>query len=64
MPNWFKKQLPKSRYTFTIEGDIFVEEEENKEVEGYNVEERIKGSLPTGDGIRVNNYNVRPYESM
>ena len=64
MANWFNKQLPKSRYTFSIEGDIFVREEENKEIEKNNAEEHLSRNLPTGDGIRVNSYNVIPYKSI
>jgi len=64
MPNWFNKQLPKSRYIFSIEGDIFIEKEEDRELERYNVEERLKNKLPNGDGIRVNGYNVSPYKSI
>ena len=64
MPNWFNKQLPKSRYTFSIEGDIFVEGEENKEIERNSAEDRLTGSLPSGEGIRVNNYEVIPYKSI
>lgn len=64
MPNWFNKQLPKSRYTFSVEGDVFIDEEENKELEKNNAEDILIGKLPSGDGIRVNNYNVIPYRSI
>lgn len=64
MPNWFKKKLLKSRYTFSIEGDIFVEEEEDKAVENYNAEEKLIGILPTQEGLRINNYKVEPYSSI
>ena len=68
MPNWYKKQMPKSisksRYSFSIEGDIFVDEDENKEFERYNAEEHLIGKLPTGEGIRVNDYNISVYKTI
>jgi len=72
VPNWYKRQLSdkdkkqilKSRYSFSIEGDIFVDEEENKELEKYNAEESLIGKLPIQDGVRINNYNITPYKSI
>jgi len=68
MPNWWKKQLPneapKSRYTFSVEGDIFIGEEGNAEIEGQSAEERITGALAGGEGIRVNSLNVTPYQRV
>jgi hypothetical protein len=63
MPNWFKRQLPdneeqKSRYTFSINGDIFVE----KGAEG--TEERLINSLENIGGVRVNSCDVQPFEKV
>ena len=63
MPNWFKGQLPnnesqKSRYTFFIKGDIFVE----KEAEG--TEKNLVNSLENIGGVRVNSCDVQPFQKV
>ena len=66
--NWFKKRTPQQervRYTFSIDGDIFVENQDNEEAERHNAEEKLIGKLPMqADGLRVNNYSVEPYISV
>jgi len=68
MPNWFKRtqqhRIERSRYIFTINGDIFIPSQENKEEEKREAEELITTMLPDGNGVRTNNYNVEPYESL
>jgi len=70
MVDWYNKQLQrqkqqvKSRYSFSIEGDVFVEEQDNKEAEKQNVENKTIGKLSAEHGIRVNNYNIEPYKSF
>jgi hypothetical protein len=63
MPNWWKKQLPdnepqKSRYTFSIEGDYFSEEEIGI------AEKNLTGSLGNLGGVRVNSCDIQPFEKV
>ena len=68
MPNWFDKQLnknkeTKSRYSFSVYGDIFVQEQDDKEQEKQQAEQVLIKKLPSGDGVRSNNHEVNPFES-
>jgi hypothetical protein len=60
MPNWFKGQLPKetpkSRYTFSIKGDYFSEEEIG------SAERNLTNSLENTGGVRVNSCDVQPFQ--
>jgi hypothetical protein len=63
MPNWFKRQLPdnesqKSRYTFSIQGDVFIEEG----AEG--TEKNLTDSLENVGGVRVNSCDIQPFEKV
>jgi hypothetical protein len=62
MPNWFKRQLPKempkSRYAFSIEGDYFSEEEIG------SAEKNLTNSLENVGGVRVNSCDVQPFEKV
>ena len=63
MPNWYNRQLPKSRYTFSMEGDIFVAEQEDKALEQKEAEGKIK-EFASVRGTRINSYEVEPYSSI
>lgn len=65
MPNWFNRNLQpqQSRYEFSASGDIFVEEQENKEIERQEAEEKINDFSSIG-GVRINSYKVEPYSSI
>ena len=67
MPNWFSRQQERkkeSRYSFSIYGDIFIPQQDNKENEKYNAQEILIGSLPTEDNIKINNYEIEPHRSV
>jgi hypothetical protein len=61
MPNWFKSQLPqesqKSRYTFSIKGDIFVDEI-------GSAEKNLTDSLENVGGVRVNSCDIQPFQKV
>ena len=64
--SWFKRQQPqaKDRFTFNINGDVFVDSTGDEEADRINAQEQLKGFLPNGEGIRVNDYKVMPYEKI
>lgn len=73
MPNWFKKsqnwynknrQKPESRYSFSVYGDIFVEEQENKEQEKEEVQQKFVQLINEVAGVRVNSQNAEPYQRV
>jgi len=64
MSNWFNRQQQKSRYNFSIVGDLFIDGQENKEVERYEAEEKLIGILPTQEGLRINDYKIEPHSSL
>ena len=65
MPNWFNRNLQpqQSRYDFSASGDIFVGEQENKELEKQEVEGKID-NFSSIDGVRVNQYNIEPHTAL
>ncbi|MHA1471004.1 MAG: hypothetical protein ACTSSP_10670 [Candidatus Asgardarchaeia archaeon] len=64
--NWFNKQRQSSRYSFSIEGDIFIEEQEDKEQEKMVAQELLTQAASSVDvhGIRINSQNVAPYQRV
>lgn len=76
MSNWYKKiaqnwfnrsQLgSKSRYSFSISGDVFVEEQEDKEQEKMVAQELLTRLMHNTEvsGVRINSYNVEPYQRV
>ena len=61
--NWFKRNKPKTRFSFSIEGDIFVDDQNNPEIERYQAEEQLIGFIPaSGEGIKINDYKIEPYQ--
>lgn len=55
MPNWYKKVKPEktvqSRYTASIQADIWVPQEQDKEQERENARNVLDNTLPPGGSV-------------